>query len=54
MPDHTFMYPKVVPVAVREPVAGGAIVHNFAQDKLRISPQVSGNSAEQPKTATSL
>ena len=48
------MYPKVVPVAVREPVAGGAIVHSFAPDKLRISLQVSGNSVEEPKTATSL
>jgi hypothetical protein len=47
------MYPKVVPVAVREPVAGSTL-HNFVQDKLRISLQDSGNSAEQPKTATSL
>ena len=52
MPDHRFMYPKVVPVAVKEPVAG-ATVHNFVQDKLRISLQVSGSGAQQPKTATS-
>jgi hypothetical protein len=48
------MYPKVVPVAVREPVAGGATVHSFVQDKLRISLQNSGNGAQQPKTPTGL
>jgi hypothetical protein len=47
------MYPKVVPVAVREPVAG-ATVHSFVTDKLRISLQVSGTGPERPKTVTSL
>jgi hypothetical protein len=53
MRDHRFMYPKVVPVAVKEPVAG-ATVHNFAREKLRNSLHVSRNPAPQPKTATSL
>jgi hypothetical protein len=48
------MYPKVVPVAVREPVAGGATLHNFVHDKLRISLQISAEGPQQPKTATSL
>jgi hypothetical protein len=46
------MYPKVVPVAVKEPVAG-APLHNFVQGKLRISQQVSGNSPDRPKRVQS-
>ena len=53
MPDHRFMYPKVVPVAIKPPAATGAVVHNFAPDKLRNSLHVSRISAPQPKTATS-
>jgi hypothetical protein len=53
MRDHRFMYPKVVPVAGKEPVAG-ATVHNFARQKVRNSLHVSGIPAPQPKTATSL
>jgi hypothetical protein len=41
MPDHRFMYPKVVPV-----------VHNFAPGNLRNSLQPSIAPMEQPKTAT--
>jgi hypothetical protein len=47
------MYPKVVPVAVTPPAAGTTL-HNFAADNLRISLPVSGNAAQQPKTATAL
>jgi hypothetical protein len=53
MRDHRFMYPKVVPVAGKEPVAG-ATVHNFAPRNLRNSLRASRISAPQPKTATSL
>jgi hypothetical protein len=47
------MYPKVVPVAVKEPVAV-TTVHNFTSDKLRTSLQVSGFQAGQSKTLPSL
>jgi hypothetical protein len=41
MPDHRFMYPKVVPV-----------VHNFAIGNLRNSIQVSKAAVDQPKSTT--
>ena len=41
MPDHCFMYPKVVPV-----------VHSFATANVRNSLQDSLVSAQAPKTAT--
>jgi hypothetical protein len=41
MPDHRFMYPKVVP-----------IVHNFALENRRNALQFSPLAAAQPKTAT--
>ena len=47
------MYPKVVPVAVKEPVAG-ATVHNFAPQNLRNSLHALRMPAPEPKTATSL
>jgi hypothetical protein len=47
------MYPKVVPVAVKQPVMGLA-VHNFGPDNLRNSLQLSGNAVQRPKPATSL
>jgi hypothetical protein len=53
MPDHRFMYPKVVPVAVKEPVPGTGL-HNFAPANLRISMQISRNELQRPKTAPSL
>jgi len=53
MPDHRFMYPKVVPVAVGQPVTGSG-VHNFAPENLRISLQPSRPEVPQPKTTTSL
>ena len=47
------MYPKVVPVAVKEPVAVTTL-HNFAADNLRSSLQISGFHPGQPKTVPSL
>jgi hypothetical protein len=42
------MYPKVVPVAVASPARFTAL-HNFADQNLRISMQLSGRASEQPK-----
>jgi hypothetical protein len=53
MPDHRFMYPKVVPVAALKPAVAGPTVHNFADDNLRISLQGSTVAQPAPKTATS-
>jgi hypothetical protein len=41
MPDHCFMYPKVVPV-----------VHSFAQANVRNSLHDSATALQAPKTAT--
>ena len=40
MPDHRFMYPKVVP-----------LLHNFAAPNVRIALQGSGMAIEAPKNA---
>jgi hypothetical protein len=53
MPDHRFMYPKVVPVAVKEPVPGTGL-HNFAAANVRNSFQSSGLAVPQPKPGASL
>jgi hypothetical protein len=53
MPDHRFMYPKVVPVAVAAP-ARDAAVHNFDAQNVRSSIQASGAGSEQPKRSPSL
>jgi hypothetical protein len=53
MRDHRFMYPKVVPVAVKDPVAG-ANLHSFAPPNLRNSLHPLRIPAPQPKTATGL
>jgi hypothetical protein len=53
MPDHRFMYPKVVPVAGKQP-PGGASVHNFAAHKVRISLQPSREAGAASKTSASL
>ena len=41
MPDHRFMYPKVVP-----------LVHNFATRNVRIAPHSSMVAVQVPKTAS--
>jgi hypothetical protein len=51
MPDHRFMYPKVVPLA---PPAAEPVLHNFDPEKLRNWLQPSGVVASRPKTATGL
>jgi hypothetical protein len=53
MPDHRYMYPKVVPVAGKQP-AGGASVHNFVAHKVRISLQPSREAGAASKTSASL
>jgi hypothetical protein len=53
MPDHRFMYPKVVPVAAKQPVTGISL-HNFAHANLRNSFQSSGTVVQQPKPAAGL
>jgi hypothetical protein len=53
MPDHRFMYPKVVPVAVKEPVPGTGL-HNFVAANVRNSLQISGVAAPRPKSAAGL
>ena len=53
MPDHRFMYPKVVPVAAGQSVTGPG-VQNFAPENLRISLQPLRPAVPRPKTTTSL
>jgi hypothetical protein len=55
MPDHRFMYPKVVPVAAATAAPDQrTAVHNFVPQNLRTSLQASGGGHEQPKRSPSL